>query len=115
MANEKYEDFVKNLQKEIEQETGIIFGLVQPHSFSSITVEMDGNEPVFWGQEESEKLFFHLTYKGYIDNKGKVQDLLKEHLKEGEVELPEDIPEHIKAQIISTLKEVSGKLEIKET
>lgn len=114
MANEKYEDFVKNLQKEIEQETGIIFGLVQPHSFSSITVEMDGNEPVFWGQEESEKLFFHLTYKGYIDNKGKVQDLLKEHLKEGEVELPEDIPEHIKAQIISTLKEVSGKLEIKK-
>jgi len=114
MANEKYDDFVKNLQKEIEQETGIIFGLVQPHSFSNITVEMDGNEPVFWGQEESEKLFFHLTYKRYIDSKGKVQDLLKEHLKEGEVELPEDIPEHIKAQIISTLKEASGKLEIKK-
>jgi type III restriction enzyme len=114
MANEKYEDFVKNLQKEIEQETGIIFGLLQPHSFSNITVEMDGNEPIFWGQEESEKLFFHLTYKGYVDSKGKVQDLLKKHLKEGEVELPEDLPDHIKAQVIKTLKEVSGKLEIKK-
>lgn len=114
MANEKYDDFVKNLQKEIEQETGIVFGLIQPHSFSNITVRMDGNEPIFWGQEESEKLFFHLTYKGYIDSKGKVQDLLKAHLKEGEVDLPEDIAAHIKSQVIGTLKEVSGKLEIKK-
>lgn len=114
MANEKYDDFVKNLQKEIEQETGILFGQLLPHSFSSITVEMDGNEPVFWGQEESEMLFFHLTYKGYIDAKGKVQNLLREHLKDGEVELPEDLPNHIKGQIINTLKEVSGKLDIKK-
>lgn len=114
MANESYEEFVKNFQKEMEEETGIVFGLLQPHSFSSITVEMDGNDPVFYGQEQSEQLFDYFALKGYIDQRGKVQELLKNGLRIGEVDLPEDMPVHIKSQVIETLKQVAGKLEIKK-
>lgn len=114
MANESYEEFVMNFQKEMEEETGIIFGQLQPHIFSSITIEMDGNDPVFFGQKHSEQLFSYLALKGYIDSRGKVQELLKNDLRTGEVELPEDLPLHIKSQVIDTLKQVSGKLEIKK-
>ena len=31
MANESYEDYARQLQKEIEQEEGIKFGVVEPH------------------------------------------------------------------------------------
>lgn len=114
MANESYEDFVRNFQKEMEEETGYVFGVLQTHSFSNITVEMNGSEPVFYGQEKSEEIFNFLLLKGYIDAKGKVQQLLKDDLRNDELVLPEDIPGHISAQVISTLKQVAGKLEIKK-
>jgi type III restriction enzyme len=113
MASESYEDFVKNLQKNIEEETGIVFGVLQTHSFSSITVDMDGTEPVFLGQTESTRLYEYLFSRGYIDNKGKVQDALKTALKSGTVVLPEDLTDHVKAQVITEIKKVAGKLEIK--
>jgi type III restriction enzyme len=113
MASESYEDFVKNLQKEIEADTGIQFGVIMQHSFSSITVDMDGSEPVFLGQEQSEKIFHYLHSVGYIDNKGKIQDKLKDDLKAGNVSLPEGIAEHVQAQVLNTLKQLTGKLEIK--
>lgn len=113
MASESYEDFVDNLQKEIEKETGIVFGILQPHSFNNITVEMHGADPVFLGQEKSEQLFDFLIMKGYISNKGKVQETLKADLRSGNVELPDDLEDHVKAQVIETLKQTAGKLEIK--
>jgi type III restriction enzyme len=113
MASESYEDFVDNLQKEIEKETGIVFGILQPNSFNNITVEMHGADPVFLGQEKSEQLFDFLMMKGYISNKGKVQETLKADLRSGNVELPDDLEDHVKAQVIETLKQTAGKLEIK--
>jgi len=40
------------------------FGIVQDHSFNNIVVEMNGNEPVFLGQEKSVEIFNYLTLKG---------------------------------------------------
>lgn len=114
MANESYEDFVKNLQIEMEQETGVVFGLVELHTFSSIVVDMDGDEPVLFGQENSEKIYHFLRTNEFIDGHGKVQDKLRDELRTGNVELPEDIDPVIKAQIVSALKQVAGKLEIKK-
>lgn len=113
MATESYEDFVENLQKEMEKEAGIVFGILEPHSFNNITVEMDGNEPVFFGQVQSEQLFDFLLLKGYINNKGKVQDSLKDDLRTGNVILPDNLEAHVIAQVIETLKQTAGKLEIK--
>ena len=114
MASESYEDFVDNLQKEFEKETGIVFGLLQDHSFNNVVIEMHGNEPVFLGQEKSTELFNFFTLKGYINIKGKVQDSLREDLKNGNVDLGQDFEEHVKNQIIENLKQTAGKLEIKK-
>src|SRR5713101_795171 len=38
VATERYEQFAENLQKEIEADTGIRFGLVEAHQFAAITV-----------------------------------------------------------------------------
>lgn len=113
MASESFEKFVENLQKEVEKDTGIVFGVLQPHSFNNITVAMHGADPVFLGQEKSGQLYDYLLLKGYINNKGKIQETLKGDLRSGNVELPENLEEHVKAQVIDTLKQTAGKLEIK--
>lgn len=38
VATESYEEFAENLQKEIEADTGIRFGIVEPHKFAAIPV-----------------------------------------------------------------------------
>src|SRR6185312_9941459 len=113
MASESYEEFVENFQKEMENETGIVFGVLKPYSFNNITVEMDGNDPVFFGQENSEQLYDFLLLKGYINNKGKVQQTLKDDLRTGNVSLPEGLEPHVKAQILDTLHQTAGKIDIK--
>ncbi len=117
MATESYTDFVDNLQKEIESETGIKFGVLEDHSFSSVVVSIDGNQTNYLGQGKSQQLYDYLILKGYIDNKGKVQDLLRIHLKDDKVELPEEFTEdkHIEKQIIKNIKQAAGKLEIKNS
>ena len=38
VATESYEEFAENLQKEIEKDTGIKFGIVEKHQFAAIPV-----------------------------------------------------------------------------
>jgi type III restriction enzyme len=116
MATESYVDFVDNFQKEIETETGIRFGVLAPFSFGDVVVEIIDEEITYLGQQKSGELFTHLLQKGYIDVKGKVQDALRIALKEDRVELPEEYAEtpHILSQILNTLKDTAGKLEIKD-
>ena len=112
MANESYEDFVSQLQKEIEDEEGIHFGMVEKHQFANIAIAHDGEKPKYLGADESEKVWQHLVDKGYIDTKGKVQDKLKLDLKDNKVSLPDDVKD-IAGPISSVLKKVAGGLNIK--
>jgi len=112
MANESYEKFAEQLQKEIEQEEGIKFGVVEEHLFANIVVPVDDYNNEYLGVDASKKLWDHLKTTGYIDTKGKVQDSLKTALKSGELELPEEFKEHA-PQIAAVLKKVSGNLNIK--
>jgi len=113
MANESYEDFVKQLQKEIEADEGIRFGVVEQHMFANIVVENDSHQDEYLGTEASEAIWNHLHEQGYIDNRGKVDDSLKTDLKENQVNLPEEHKEHA-AQIVAALKKVAGNLNIKD-
>ncbi len=112
MANESYEKFAEQLQKEIEQEEGIKFGVVEEHLFANIVIPIDEYNNEYLGVEASKKLWDHLKTTGYIDTKGKVQDPLKAALKSGELELPEEFKERA-PQIAAVLKKVSGNLNIK--
>jgi type III restriction enzyme len=113
MANESYEEFAKKLQKEIEEDTGIKFGLIEEHSFANIVVPTEEDEERYLGVERSEKLWKNLYERKYIDEKGKVQESLKTALKTDTVILPDGY-EAVAPQIISILKKVAGNLNIKD-
>lgn len=112
MANESYEDFARKLQSELEKETGIKFGIVQPHLFANIPIVDANGESSYLGAEASKKVFNHLKNEGYIDSKGKVQDKLKEHLKDETLVLPPDVADQA-GQIAMSLRKVAGNLNIK--
>jgi len=112
MANESYEDFVSQLQKEIEDEEGIKFGVVEKHLFANIVIETEDHKQAFLGADTSEKIWGHLFDAQYIDKNGKVQDKLRTDIKDNKVDLPEELQEYAN-QITATLKKVAGNLNIK--
>jgi type III restriction enzyme len=112
IATESYEDFASNLQKEIEDDTGIRFGIVEGHQFAGVGVMgADGTvHPL--GMSDSKAIWEYLKDKGFIDPKGKVQDGLKKALKESTFHLPEAYEAQL-PQVAEILKKLSGKLEVK--
>ena len=112
MANETYEEFAIGLQREIEKEEGIKFGVIEKHEFSNITRKNENGEIVYLGAKESEKLYDYLHQKEYIDSKGKVQDSLKNELRDGSFSVPLEF-EQAKTQIINVIKKIAGNLNIK--
>ncbi|MCZ7817485.1 type III restriction-modification system endonuclease [Pseudomonas aeruginosa] len=112
VATENYEQFAENLQKEIEKDTGIRFGIVEQHQFAAIAVTGADGHAAPLGIEQSKALWEHLKAAGHIDAKGKVQDSLKTALKNGTLELPPEFDAQ-KAQIAEVLRKVSGRLDIK--
>ncbi len=112
MANESYEDFVSQLQKEIEEEEGIRFGVVEKHLFANIVIETEDHKPAYLGAELSEKIWNHMFDAEYIDKSGKVKDKLRTDIKNNAVDLPQELQDH--AGLITTLlKKVAGNLNIK--
>jgi type III restriction enzyme len=112
MANESYEDFARQLQKEIEQDEGIKFGVVERHLFANIPIRTGDQQTEYLGVETSQKVWEHLEAKGYIDARGNIQDVLKADLKAGEIDLPDEVKDHT-TLINAVLRKVAGKLNIK--
>jgi type III restriction enzyme len=112
IANEGYEEFAANLQREIEADTGIRFGIVEKHQFASIPVVDETGKMTALGVESSEAIWVHLRAAGHVDAKGKIQDSLKQALKDGTLQLPEHFQgQH--TQIKEMLRKLAGKLDIK--
>ncbi|MEG1086878.1 MAG: type III restriction endonuclease subunit R, partial [Cetobacterium sp.] len=114
MANESYEQFVENLQKEMETEEGIKFGHVESHLFANIMLppRFVGDEN-YLGHEKSEDIFKYLVEYDYIDEvTGKATDKLKKDILDNRVEIPEEYHD-LKNEIIGRLKTTAGKLIIK--
>lgn len=114
VVNESFADFVEGYQRELTEDTGIKFGYLVLESFNTISNGSDeNNEPIYFGQDESEKLFKHFIEQGYIDKKGKIQDTLKIAVKDNTVDLGQEFDSDLTKQIINKIKEVAGSLEIK--
>ncbi len=112
VATESYEQFAENLQKEIEEDTGIRFGIVGAHQFSGVLIEGADGQTAPLGFEESKALWEHLKAAELIDARGKVQDALKKALKDGTLTVPEKFAAQ-KGQIVDILRKLAGRLEIK--
>jgi type III restriction enzyme len=113
MANESYDQFVAELQKEIEEEEGIKFGTVEKHQFANIVISDEHDTKEFLGAKKSEEIYSHLATQGYIDKKGKIQDSLKSDLADNNVNLPQSMKDHTDA-ILATLTKVTKGLSIKK-
>ncbi len=112
VAMESYERFAENLQKEIEEDTGIRFGIVEPHQFAAIAVTAADGTTTPLGVEQSKVLWEHLKAAGHIDAKGKIQDSLRRALKDGTLTVPAAFTAQLE-QINHALTKLAGRLEIK--
>ncbi len=112
IAMESYEKFAEKLQKEIEDDTGIRFGIVEPHQFAAVAVATSDGTSTPLGVEQSKALWEHLKAAGHIDAKGKVQDSLKKALKDGTFTVPAAFTAQL-GQITVVLRKLAGRLEIK--
>ncbi|MCP5139537.1 MAG: DEAD/DEAH box helicase family protein [Chromatiales bacterium] len=112
VATESYEEFAENLQKEIEEETGIRFGIVEPHQFAGVTVTAEDGSSAPLGIDQSKVLWEHLKAQGYIDARGKVEDTLRVALKEDGLVLPDSVAPQA-GQITQILRKLAGRLEIR--
>lgn len=112
IATESYEQFAEQLQTEIERDTGIRFGIVEPHQFAAIPVADADGKPTPLGATRSKALWKYLQSAGHLDAKGKVQESLKKVLNDGTLVLPEEFAAQ-RGQIIEVLRKASGRLTIK--
>ena len=112
VATEHYEEFADNLQKEIERETGIRFGVVEKHQFASMAIKDAQGQDTPLGFDRSETIWDHLKKEGYIDARGKIQDTLKTALKNDTFTVPAEFAEQ-RAAIGYLLQKLAGRLEVK--
>ena len=112
VALESYEEFAKKLQTEIEDDTGIHFGILEEHQFAAISVVAADGTAQPLGFEKSKVLWEHLKAAGYVDNHGNVQDSLKTALKNNTLMVPKAFSGYLD-QITAVLKKAAGRLEIK--
>ena len=107
VADEDYRSFAENLQKEIEKETGIRFGVVESHDFANLPIVAADGTPTLFGLDASAALWAHLREQGYVDASGKVTDALSAALEEGTLSLtPEAEP--VRRLVEARLKKIAG-------
>jgi type III restriction enzyme len=112
IATESYEQFAENLQKEIETDTGIRFGIVEAHQFAGIGTTGADGQPAPLGIEQSKLLWGSLKTAGFVNAQGKVQDALRTALKNDTLTLPEPFSAYL-PQVKEILRKLAGRLEIK--
>ena len=112
IATESYEQFAENLQKEIEQDTGIRFGIVETHQFAGVSATGADGQQAPLGFEQSKVLWEHLRAAGLVNAQGKVQDTLRQKLKDGTLTMPAPFAAQL-PQVTEILRKLAGRLEIK--
>jgi type III restriction enzyme len=112
IATESYELFAEKLQKEIEDETGIRFGIVEPHQFAGVSIAGADGQPTPLGFDQSKVLWEYLKSAGFVNAQGKVEDALRKALVDGTLTLPEPFIDQL-PQVREILRKLAGRLDIK--
>lgn len=87
MANESFSEFAETLQREIEDDTGMKFGVLQLDLFAGMVYEDNGIEKKL-SYDDAQELLTHFEKKGYINSAGKIKDTMKNAVKTGTLDLP---------------------------
>lgn len=82
MANESFAEFAEKLQKEIEAETGVKFGALQPDLFSGLSFEETKTEESPITKQQAKILLSHLADEGFIKTDASSMAILSELPKE---------------------------------
>lgn len=120
IANESYEEFAEQLQRELADDLGIEFGVVTVDGFARLTYKPTGGgaaNPV--GADAGQALFKALLAAGYIDSKGKVQDSFREAVQNDTEELRLLVDDNIadeeaQRQVRQLIKRLVKPLDIKK-
>lgn len=88
MANESFAEFADTLQKEIETETGVKFGVLQISLFSGMKYTQTKTVEKKITAEQAQKAVEVLKQSGIISKEGKVENTAKETER---VEMPEEL------------------------
>lgn len=89
MANESFAEFADNLQKEIEDETGVKFGVIQLDLFNGITFTETVTEERPLTEGQAELLMMHLAEEGFL--KQEIAASEKTEAKIEKTELPQEL------------------------
>ena len=112
IARESYEEFAENLQREIERDTGIRFGVVEPHQFAQISVVGHDERPTVLGFDQSRILYDHLQTQGYIDGSGRIRDSLRQAIKADSLVVPQRFADQ-RAEIVAVLRKLAGRFKVR--
>ncbi len=91
MANESFAEFASTLQKEIEDETGLKFGILQLSLFAGITYTDTVEEHKTIAPEEAKSIVAYLEKHGYITPEGRPQPALKTAIEANTLTLPKEM------------------------
>lgn len=100
IANESFAEFADKLQKEIEEETGVKFGVLEIGMLTGLTYEEEVKVEKQVSHEIAVAAVEELKKSGVIDETGSV----KQEVAVETVELT-SVPEPVKQEIIQTIKE----------
>lgn len=104
MANESFAEFADTLQKEIESETGVKFGVLQIDLFSGMAYTETKTVERKVTPEQAQLVVKELESKGYIGEKGQV---VQAAVASASLELPAELAP-IKEQIVKAMEKAES-------
>lgn len=91
MANESFAEFAETLQREIETETGVKFGVLQISLFSGMKYEEKVVTEKKVDNSDAKLIMEYMTNHGFVDDSGKPTETAKKAVVEKTIELPKQL------------------------
>lgn len=109
MANESFAEFADTLQKEIEQETGVKFGVLEISLFSGMVYSEEKTVEKTVTPTQVQNLISHFEMNGYIED-GKLTETAKQAVENKTIELPPDLAP-VKEQLAEVLSKAKNAVD----
>lgn len=109
MANESFAEFADTLQKEIEQETGVKFGVLEISLFSGMVYSEEKTVEKNVTPAQAQNLISHFERKGYIAD-GRLTETARQAVENKTLELPPEL-DPVKEKLSVVLSKVEDEVQ----